>query len=212
MKPVYIAVLLSLLPLAARAQVVINQAALEQLAGVKPVAAIPVAAPVVARPRPRPVKHIIPRVKPVVAVLAPVAAKPAPATPPAPAPAPVPVQPVVAKPPPPPKLPPASPVTIAFAAGDTDLPAGATAALQPICSRAGAGGLVMIDAYAAADGTDISAPMRKSLTRAFAVRDALTACGVPAAHIIPKADGAVAGKNPDAAVVSLGLGSTGTAQ
>jgi hypothetical protein len=59
----------------------------------------------------------------------------------------------------------------------------------------------------------MSAPMRNSLTRAFAVRDALTACGVPAAHIIPKADGPVAGRNPDTAVVSLGVaGNTGTAK
>jgi hypothetical protein len=51
--------------------------------------------------------------------------------------------------------------------------------------------------------------MRNSLARAFAVRDALTACGVPAAHIIPRADGAVAGKDPNSAVVSLGARSTG---
>lgn len=208
MKPVYIAVLLSLLPLAAGAQVVINQAALDQLAGIKPVVAMPVAAPVMPRQHPRP--HLVARVKPVSPVVAAVA--PAPAPPPAPTPAPAPVQPVVAKPVVA-KLPPLGPVTIAFAPGGTDLPANAAAALQPVCARAGADGLVTIDAYAPADGSDISAPMRNSLTRAFAVRDALSACGIPAAHIIPKADGAVAGRGPDDAVVSLGVaGNTGTAK
>lgn len=216
MKPVYIAVLLSLLPLAAGAQVVINQAALDQLAGIKPVAAMPVAAPVATRPRPRP--HLVARVKPASPVVAAVAPAPAPtraptrAPTPAPTPAPAPVQPVVAKPVVA-KLPPLGPVTIAFAPGGTDLPANAAAALQPVCARAGADGLVTIDAYAPADGSDISAPMRNSLTRAFAVRDALSACGIPAAHIIPKADGAVAGRGPDDAVVSLGVaGNTGTAK
>lgn len=188
-----------------RAQVVINQAALDQLAGIKTVVAVGAAAVVPVKPRPRP--RVVVHVNPVVAV---VAVKPV-----VPAPAPVvakPVQPVVAKPVVP-KLPPLGPVTITFAAGDTDLPANAAAALQPICALAGADGLVSIDAYAAASGGDISAPMRNSLTRAFAVRDALTACGVPAAHIIPKADGAVAGKSPDAAVVSLGVAdNTGTAK
>ncbi len=203
MKPIYFAVLLSLFPVAARAQVVINQAALDQLAGVQAPMA-DAASPVVRRPVVH--HHVMPHVVAVMAkpvVPAPVAeAKPAPV-----------VQPVVAKPAPvivpPVKLPPAGPVTIGFAAGGADLPANAQTSLQPICTRAGADGLVTIDAYGAADGTDLSAPMRNSLARAFAVRDALTACGVPAAHIIPRADGAVAGKDPNSAVVSLGARSTG---
>jgi predicted secreted protein len=201
-KPIYFAVLLSLLPAAVRAQVLINQAALDQLAGIQ----APAVPPEGSAPRAGKLvfhRHLMVHVLAVAArPMAPAVAAPKPASA---------VQPVVAKPVPvaPPKLPPTGAVTIAFAAGGTDLPASAAAGLQPICARAGADGLVTIDAYGPADGTDVSAPMRTSLTRAFAVRDALTACGVPAAHIIPRADGAVTGKDPDSAVVSSGVGSTG---
>jgi outer membrane protein OmpA-like peptidoglycan-associated protein len=209
-KPIYFAYfagLLSLLPAAARAQVLINQAALDQLAGVQAPAAAPQGAvPSIRKPafHRHMMAHVLAvAVRPVAPVVA--APKSAPAA-----------QPVVAKPAPAVtpavKLSPTGAVTIAFAAGGTDLPASAAAGLQPICARAGADGLVTIDAFGAADGTDVSAPMRMSLTRAFAVRDALTACGVPAAHIIPRADGAVTGKDPDRAVVSLAAGSTGPSQ
>ncbi len=190
------------MPEAARAQVFINQAALDQLAGVQAPAAAPDTEVQSVR---KPVFH-----RHVMAHVLAVAIRPVAPAVGAPKPAPA-IQPVVAKPAPviPPKLLSAAPVTISFVAGGTDLPASAAAALQPICARAGADGLVTIDAYGPADGNDVSAPMRTSLTRAFAVRDALTACGVPAAHIIPRADGAVTGKDPESAVVSLGVASTG---
>ncbi len=204
MKPIYLALLFASLPALASAQVIFHQAALDQLAGIAP--------PAVSSPAPVLHQAEMPRVhkraapKPVM-----VAAKPAvapSATAPAPTPTPA-VPPVLV--PPVVKLPPPAPVTVNFAAGGTDLPADAAASLKPICDRAGATGLVGIDAYAAPDHSDISGPMRLSLTRALAVRDALTGCGVPAAHIIPRADGAVAGHASDSATVSLGT-ATGTAK
>ncbi len=187
------------MPVAARAQVFINQAALDQLAGVQAPVAPHTVVPLASKPVVH--RHVMAPVVAVVAKAMPaVAAKSAPV-----------MQPVMAKPAPvivPPDKP-VGPVTLAFAAGGTDLPANAAASLQPICARAESDGLVTIDAYGPADGADMSAPMRTSLNRAFAVRDALTACGVPAAHIIPRADGAAAGKDPNSAVVSLGLSSTG---
>jgi hypothetical protein len=44
--------------------------------------------------------------------------------------------------------------------------------------------------------------MRLSMARAFAVRDALTACGLPSIRIIPRADGSVAGQDEDVTKVS----------
>jgi hypothetical protein len=55
--------------------------------------------------------------------------------------------------------------------------------------------------FAAADPSDPSAAPRLSMARAFALRDALMACGIPSASIIPRADGA--GKNPDIAHISV---------
>ncbi|HQT63401.1 MAG: hypothetical protein B7Z75_11000 [Acidocella sp. 20-57-95] len=197
MKPLYLALFFSLLPALAPAQVIFHQAALDQLAGiVPPVVAAPVAA---TAPLPRAHKRVAPKI---------VAAAVRPATPPTPpAPPPVAVQPAVV--PPVTKALPPQPVGLNFAAGSADLPADATAALKPICDHASNGGLVGVDAYAAADNADISAPMRLSLSRALAVRDALVACGVQAARILPRADGAVAGHAPDTAVVTLGI-TTGT--
>ncbi|MDE8348728.1 MAG: hypothetical protein POG74_04490 [Acidocella sp.] len=198
MKPIYLALLLVLAPALAGAQVVIHQDALDQLAGVVPrVAAMPVSAEVVhpaARVIHEPVKQ-----KLVTPKLLAVVAKPAPVSVPVPAPA-APVAPE------PPVLAPLAPVSVSFASGSADLPAGAAAALKPVCERAGVGGLVSVDAYAAADSSDLSAPMRLSLSRAMAVRDALVACGVVPSNIIPRADGAVAGQGPDAAVIKLGTG------
>ncbi len=183
MKPIYLALLLTLAPALASAQVIIHQDALQQLAGVMPsMTAERVSAPVV-----RPVAHVVHKhvaPKPIAVV-----AKP-PVAPPVVVPAPL------------------APVSVGFAPHSADLPLGAAAALQLLCRQAGAGGLVAIDAYAPADSSDKSAPMRLSLSRAMAVRDALVACGVPPSHIIPRADGAVAGHGPDTAIVGLGVGAS----
>ncbi len=196
MKPLYLTLLLTLAPALASAQVIIHQDALDQLAGVAP----PVAAMPVSAEMPHPAvhvvhKHVVPKMLAVVAK--PPAAPPVAVAPVMPA---APAAPVV--------LAPLAPVSVSFAPDSADLPAGAAAALKPVCERAGAGGLVAVDAYAAADASDISAPMRLSLSRAMAVRDALVACGIPASNIIPRADGAVPGHGPDAAVVGLGTGAS----
>ncbi|OYV36762.1 MAG: hypothetical protein B7Z81_06945 [Acidocella sp. 20-61-6] len=195
MKPIYLALLLTLAPALASAQVIIHQDALQQLAGVMPsMTAERVSAPVV-----RPVAHVVHKhvaPKPIAVV-----AKP-PVAPALTAPALPPVAPPVVVPAP------LAPVSVGFAPHSADLPLGAAAALQLLCRQAGAGGLVAIDAYAPADSSDKSAPMRLSLSRAMAVRDALVACGVPPSHIIPRADGAVAGHGPDTAIVGLGVGAS----
>jgi outer membrane protein OmpA-like peptidoglycan-associated protein len=236
-KPFVIAVVLCLLPGLGRAQVVVNQAALDQLAGIVP------AAPVVRAPVPP--RHVHKRlvVRPVLklAVVPPppkplALVKPPPKPPAKPAPpldpqaqaaldaareaqavaqedakfaqaASAPVVPT-ALPKPAPALKPVpgmAAIVLDFAPGGADLPATAASSLQPVCKRAGPEGIVAIDAYAPADPGDPSAAMRLSLNRAFAVRDALTACGVAAAHIIPRADGA-AGGDTGIARVSLSGG------
>ncbi len=187
-----------LLPMAASGQVVVNQAALDQLAGI---VAAPAAAPAIAPPA---VHHVVHRLahKPAGKKLVVAAVRPAiaPAIPAVAAPAPV--TPVVAKPAPPPAPKPAPPPVagIDFAAGSSALPADAAAALQPICTAAGTDGIVSVNATSQGDA---STAMRLSMDRAFAIRGALTACGVPAAHILPRALGNVAGKNPDETQVSL---------
>ncbi|MDE8344382.1 MAG: OmpA family protein [Acidocella sp.] len=203
MKPIYLALLLTLAPTLASAQVIIHQDALEQLAGVMPsLTAERVSAEVV-----RPVTHVVHKhlaPKPTMVVAKPPVVTPV--TPPVTAPALPPAAPPVIAPAPMPT--PLAPVSVGFAPGSADLPAGAPAALKPLCQQAGAGGLVAVDAYAPADASDKSAPMRLSLSRAMAVRDALVACGVPPSHIIPRADGAVAGHGPDSAIVGLGVGAS----
>ncbi len=113
-------------------------------------------------------------------------------------------EPVVAKPvvplPAPKPAPPAN-VEIMFAAGAADLPPGTSAELKAFCAKPTPTGFITIDAYAAADPNDPSVAPRLSLSRAFALRDALVACGVPSASIIPRADGA--GKNPNVALISV---------
>jgi len=215
---------LLMLPAGARAQVIINQAALQQLAGA------PAPAPVVKRVAlVKPVVHArrkLVRVVPAVVRVLP----PPPAPPPvvAAAPAPVVAVPVVAAP----VLPkvfsllvPAKPhvatavvkpqapvaaaqgaVVLRFAAGDDSLPDGAQAALTPICQQAAMANMVVIDAFAPASGDDPSGPMRESLTRALAVKGALTGCGVPAAKIIPRADGTTGGDTATARVTLTGGG------
>jgi outer membrane protein OmpA-like peptidoglycan-associated protein len=46
--------------------------------------------------------------------------------------------------------------------------------------------------------------MRLSMARAFAVRDALTACGVPSTRILPLALGDVPGKDENTARITGG--------
>jgi len=183
---------LLLAPVPALAQVTVNQAALQQLAGVEPpppatAVVLPVAAPV------RHWRH---------AAHAPVAtAAPKPAAPVQQASAHVmpPAAPSAAKPPAAPR--PAAPVSLVFAPGSADLPANATAALKPFCT---APGKVAIDARAPTDPSDPSGAMRLSLARAMAVSDALSACGVPEQNIIPRAQGNMPGENEDEAVIGSG--------
>jgi len=193
---------------AASAQVIVNQAALEQLAGIPP--AVITAPPEIRQPprkityRPVVHRHVaaptastvlassrVPQAVPVVAKPAPIAA-PKPPAPPA--------QLAVARPVKPKAAPPAS-AEVTFAAGASDLPPGIISELKPFCSNSAPAGPITIDAYAAADPSDPSAALRLSMARAFALRDALMACGIPSASIIPRADGA--GKNPDIAHISV---------
>ena len=187
MKWVYLIVAACLLPAVARAQVYVNQAALMQLAGFAVPAPYVAPAPklVVRRVTHRVVRRVVARpavvmvqpkvvapVKPVTPVPVPVVAKP--------------VIPVIPAVPPVQKVP--GPLVIGFASGSAALPASAAGALKPFCTAHGQ--TLIIDAYAPGDPADPSAAMRLSMSRAFALRDALAACGVPGATIIPRADGA----------------------
>lgn len=148
--------------------------ALQQLRGIAPVVtpvAMPVVAPRVHRIHHKPVVMAVAKPKQVAVV--PVVAKP--------------VVPVIAKP-----APPAPPANIAldFADGAATLPANAEAALKPFCNWSGP---ITINAHAPADPSNPSNAMRLSMERAFAIRDALTACGVPVSRILPVAAGAAGG-------------------
>ncbi len=182
---IFLLLAVCLSPLPAWCQVFVNQAALAQLAGVVAPAPAAAVAPV-SKPAVRHVFHrklaVVAAKPPVVVVPVPVVAKPA-----------VPV----------PKPTPLPPVMLRFAADSADLPENAAAALQPVCGRAKVGGVVAIDAYAPGSASDPSVAMRLSLSRALAVRDALAACGVPAARLVPRADGNAAGKDSSAAQVSV---------
>ncbi len=188
MKPYFCAsaALFCLVPALACAQVVVNQAALDQLAGIqpKPVAVVEVPKPVVHHV----VHHAVHKPAPPVAVAV---AKPAPP------PIPVVAKPAAPKPAAPP--PPPAPASLTFASGSSDLPAGATAALHPFCADKTA--RVTINATAPGDPSDPSVAMRLSMQRAFAVRAALTGCGVPDANILPRALGSAGGKNLDSTQV-----------
>ena len=191
-------------PLPALAQVTVNPAALQQLAGIAPPPPV-----VVEIAEPVPVVHHwkhtahVAASKPIeqasARVAAPSAAKP---VPPAAAP---PVQTAAHVPPPAPPTPakPAAPVALVFAPDSADLPANATAALKPFCA---APGKIAVDARAPTDPTDPSGAMRLSLARALTVQAALTACGVPPQNILPRALGAVPGQNEDEAVIGSGGG------
>jgi hypothetical protein len=186
------------LPGLARAQVIVHQAALDQLAGVA--APVPVVVHKFMR-KPAVRRHVAVRRVHEVVVPAVIAAKPVVAAAPPPAvtapaepfmpepPTGPPVQVAVAKPAP--ALPPRpGAVVLHFAAGGSDVPGDAAVALRPICAAAKSDGFVDIDAYAPADKADPSAAMRLSLSRAFAVREVLIGCGLPLARIAPRADGA----------------------
>jgi outer membrane protein OmpA-like peptidoglycan-associated protein len=177
------------------AQVVVNPAALQQLAGIEPPPPVAEMVPAAA-----PLHHWahhphVPAAKPMAPVQATARVVPPPAPPkPATAAAPQPIPPAA-----PQKL---TPVTLAFAPGSADLPANATAALKPYCTATGA---IAIDARAPTDPADPSAAMRLSLSRALAVQTALTSCGVPAQKILPRALGDVPGQDENAIVVGTGI-------
>ncbi len=189
MKYASLALFLVSLPACAAAQVTINPAALQQLAGI---AAPP---PAIAAPVPAP-KHHFPAAKPVQKPIVAVAAR-TPAPPPAPAAV---AAPLVPSPPKPPAPIAPAPIAIIFAPGSSALPAGAAAALAPFCKTS----LVLsVAGHAPADAANASVPMRLSMDRAMAVRDALTACGVPPQNILPRALGAVPGADPNAALLGI---------
>jgi len=180
--------LLVLAPFAAQAQVTVNPAALQQLAGIvpqPPTSAAPALPLVRHRPHFHRVVQAVAHAKPAapVQVAARVVAPPAPKAAPLPAPA-------------APK--PLAPISLVFTPGSADLPASATAALKPFCA---AKNRIAIDARAPADPNDPSAAMRLSLSRALAVQGVLTACGVPPQNILPRANGDVPGANEDETVI-----------
>jgi hypothetical protein len=187
--------LIALIPACGHAQVSVNPAALRQLQGLP--SAAPEAQQAVAKPpvHEAPLHHVL-HPKPMhPAPAKPAPSKPAPAMPLAPAPAvPQGKAPIIPPPAPKPAAPkPATPslVRIEFAPGSAVLPASAAGALQPFCA---AGTMVPVVARAPVDPSDPSGAMRLSMARAFAIRDALTACGLPTQNIIPRAAGSV----PDA--------------
>jgi len=186
-----------MVPVCAAAQVSVNHAALMQLAGIAPTP--PAAAappPVVHHIRHRP-KVVVAVAKPVpppaLAVLAPLPALPS-APPETPAQAAkglskaffAPVPPIAVAQPPVHVVPASVALTLHFADGSAALPEDAGAALKPFCT---AHGVIGIDAYAPANPEDPSSAMRLSMSRAFAVRDALSACGLPMQQMLPRAMG-----------------------
>jgi hypothetical protein len=175
-----------LVPALGHAQVVVNQAALRQLAGIEPPAPPPVLAPAV--PRHRVVHRAMrkPALRLPTATANPAVAKPAP---------PPQVAPVIAKP-----LPPPAPITLHFASGSADLPPGSDAVLKSLC---GSKSFIAINATAPGSAADPSIAMRLSLSRALAVRDALTACGVKSTSILPRALGSVPGRDDNTTMVSV---------
>ncbi len=201
--PLIAGFLLLLAPLA-RAQVIINHAALDQLAGISPA---PPAPPVRQPPAPRRLAGHEPGHGGVKVTFRPAHAKPpraagskSPAALPA-APLPATPLPAAVKPPLKPASPPALlPAVLHFATGSAALPSAAAAILRPFCGTSA--GPIFIDAHAAPDPADPSAAVRLSLSRAFAVRDALAACGIASARIIPRADGAAQSGDTDAARIT----------
>lgn len=115
------------------------------------------------------------------------------ATPPKPA---APAQPAPAAPPAAPAIP--SLAKIEFAPGSATLPANAADTLKPFCAATSE---VPVVTYAPADNSDPSAAMRLSMARAFAIRDALTACGVKPQYVIPRASGPKPGADDNEALI-----------
>ncbi len=153
-----------------------NPNALDQLNGAPP--PIPSApAPVEPPPKLKPAHHHIAKSVPL---------KPAHS----PAPAPTAAKP--STPPPVPVIKPLPPAIITFALGSAALPPAAAQILKPYCT---ATRQIVIDAYAPGPAADPSIALRLAFNRAFAVQAALTACGVPATGIIPRALGAVPGQD-----------------
>jgi len=189
-----LAVALLMLPASGRAQVYVNQAALDQLAGIEAPAAQPPAV------RPAPVRRVVyrPHVKRIVKPAAPVQVASVAVVPKvvpkleAPVKPAAPVVPAVVRP--------AykGPVTLKFAPGSDALPAGAAAALAGVCALTVP---VTVDARAADDASDPSAALRLSLARALAVKAALAGCGVPGTRVLPRALGDVAGADENAVTV-----------
>ena len=177
-----------LLPAWAAAQVMVNPAALSQLAGVR------LPPPAETQAQPAAMRHIAHHRKPIIAVAQRLPLPPAPAPMPAPAPAVARLSPT----PLPPPLP--APIGIKFAAGSSGLPASAATALQPFCRSTR---ILSIEARAPGDGSDPSDAMRLSLARALAVRDALAACGVPSRNILPRALGAMPGRDEDETMLGI---------
>ncbi|WP_298213704.1 OmpA family protein, partial [Acidocella sp.] len=93
---------------------------------------------------------------------------------------------------------PPPPARIAFAPGSADLPAGAGAALKPFCATQRE---LFVITRAPADPGDPSAAMRLAMARAFAIRDALTACGVKPQYILPRAAGPKPGADNNTALI-----------
>jgi hypothetical protein len=188
---------LFLLPVCAGAQVTVNPAALQQLAGI----AAPPPSAVAPQPVVPPVRHFrhyhrmaLTRTKPTPPKLPPVAARVAARV----VPPPVATAHAANTPPKPPG--PAGLVHILFAAGSAALPPSATSALAPWCASTGRIG---INAFAPSDPSDPSLALRLSLTRALAVRDALVACGVPTQNILPRALGSVPGQNDNETLLGV---------
>lgn len=190
MKPWFLLILLLICtPLAARAQVSVNAAALDQLAGITAVAPPPLkppkpvhAAHPVVRARHRAVLTEAPHPAPPIAAAARLA-PPALAAPP-------PAKPIVV-----------APSSLVFAPGSATLPANASNILKPFCQAARDIG---IDARAPPDANGVSGAMRLSLARALAVRDALLACGVAPANLLPRALGSAAGVDDNVTTISSG--------
>ncbi|MBU6449017.1 MAG: hypothetical protein KGQ26_05250 [Rhodospirillales bacterium] len=183
----WLSCLLALVPACGFAQVTVNPAALRQLEGLPPATAVAGAKPAMVRPViHKPHTHHYHRAKPEAPETGapPPPAKPAPSPKPQPAPAPKPVA-----------LPVAS---IEFSPGSATLPAGAASTLKPFCA---AKAPVQVVARAPADPNDPSGAMRLSLNRAFVIRDALAACGVPSQNIIPRAAGSVPGADDNQALI-----------
>ncbi|MGE4481799.1 hypothetical protein [Acidocella sp.] len=199
-KALWLPGLVVLIPAWANAQVSVNPAALQQLRGLPPAASASALQPVTAKPpapaheQPAAHKHPKPHhpAKP---------ANPAPL----PLPPPSPDSPAVSQPPSPPSAKPvehkpsAPPVArLAFAPGSSALPADATSILKPFCSP---DARVPILTRVPADSTDASGSMRLAMARAFALRDALIACGVKPQNIIPRAIGGTPGADNNEALI-----------